>query len=152
MKDLNRRELCGALAGIAAVSGLRADAQSGVVKGGPVLSASKVFPREGMPVRKMANGGESRDVVRGTLPTGEAVAVHASMQPSGIVPNPAHTIQHSEIILVQEGTLEFHHDGKVERVGPGGVVYVAYGTEHQVKNVGDSPMRYTIVAVGGDVK
>jgi quercetin dioxygenase-like cupin family protein len=147
MKELNRREVLGAMAVLAGAGGVRAGAEPVAV-----LSESKVFPYEGMPVRKMANGGESRAVMRGTLPTGEAVGVHASMQPAGMVPNPAHTIQHSEIILVQEGALEFHHDGKVERVGPGGVVYVAYGTEHQVKNVGGGPMRYTIVAVGGDVK
>ena len=105
-----------------------------------------------MPVRKMANGGESRDVLRGVLPTGEAVGVHESMQVVGAVPNPPHKIDHSEIITVIEGTLSFEHDGKSEKVGPGGVIFVAMGTMHTVKNVGDVPAKYVVVQIGGDTK
>ena len=47
------------------------------------LSQSQVFPLEQMPVRKMANGGESRDVMHGALMTGEVVGVHESVQPAG---------------------------------------------------------------------
>jgi quercetin dioxygenase-like cupin family protein len=116
------------------------------------LSHSKVFAFDALTVRKMANGGESRDVVQGTLATGEAVAIHESVQPAGIPPNPAHQIAHSEFILVQEGILEFSHDGKTERAGPGSVIYVAYGTMHGVRNVGDVAAKYTVVSLGGDVK
>ncbi len=116
------------------------------------LSHSKVFAFDSLSVRKMANGGESRDVVQGTLATGEAVAIHESVQPAGIPPNPAHQIAHSEFILVQEGILEFNHDGKTERAGPGSVIYVAYGTMHGVRNVGDVAAKYTVISLGGDVK
>ena len=116
-----------------------------------VLNQSRVFAFEDLPLRKMANGGESRDVVVGKLKTGEAVSIHESMQPKGLPPNPAHAIEHSEFIIVQEGTLEFHHDGKVERAGPGSVLYVAYGTMHSVRNVGDGPAKYAVIAIGGDV-
>ena len=61
-------------------------------------------------------------------------------------------IHHSELIAVIEGTLEFHHDGKVERVGPGGILYVAYETNHQVRNAGGTPARYVVVAIGGDIR
>ena len=52
------------------------------------------------------------------------------MQVAEAVPNPLHVIQHTEFILVREGELEFQHQfaaGKIvsERVGPGGVFYVA---------------------------
>ena len=120
--------------------------------GEKVLSQAQVFPLDGMTVRTMPNGGESRDVVRGTLVTGEAVGVHESVLPVGSVPNPQHVIQHSELILVQEGTVEFEHGEKAERVGEGGVIYVALGTMHTLKNVGDVPAKYFVVAIGGDVK
>ena len=116
------------------------------------LSQSKVFAFDNMPVRKMANGGESRDVVQGAVATGEAVSIHESVQPAGALPNPAHRIEHSEFILVQEGTLEFIHDGKTERAGAGSVIYVAHGTMHGVRNVGDGPVKYTVISLGGDVK
>jgi len=116
------------------------------------LADSRVVRLVDMPVRHMANGGESRDVLRGQLATGETVALHGSMQVAGMAPNPEHPIQHSEFILVQEGTLEFRHDGKVEQAGPGGVLYVAKGTVHAVRNIGDTAAKYMVVAIGGDVK
>jgi quercetin dioxygenase-like cupin family protein len=116
------------------------------------LSESQVFVLEQMPVRKMANGGESRDVVHGALATGEVVGVHESVQPVGATPSPLHTIQHSELITVLEGTLEFDHDGKEEKAGPGSVIYVAKGTLHRLKNVGDGPAKYCVVQIGGDTK
>jgi len=116
------------------------------------LAAAQVFAYEQMPVRTMANGGEGRNVVSGTLATGESVNVHESMQPAGATPNPAHRIQHSEFIVVQQGTLEFIHDGKTERATAGSVIYVAFGTLHGVKNVGDVPAKYIVIAIGGDIE
>ena len=125
-------------------------------QGSGSLSEARVFSYDAMPLRKMANGGESRDVVRGTLATGESVNLHESMQVANAAPNPPHVIQHSEFILVWEGQLEFEHEqnGQMvsERVGPGGVIYVAYGTRHTVRNVGDGQARYFVVAIGGDAK
>jgi mannose-6-phosphate isomerase-like protein (cupin superfamily) len=117
-----------------------------------VLSQSRVYAVDQIPVRKMANGGESRDVLRGTLTTGETIGVHESQQPAGMVPNPPHTIQHTEVMVVLEGTLAFEHDGKSEKVGPGGVIFVASGTLHTVRNVGDGTAKYCVVQVGGDTK
>ena len=115
-----------------------------------VLSQPTIFPFDQLRVSKMANGGESRNVVRGTLVTGEAVTLHESILPVGSVPNPPHRIQHSEFITVLDGTLAFEHDSKSERVGTGGVIYVALGTLHTLRNVGDVPAKYMVVAIGGD--
>jgi mannose-6-phosphate isomerase-like protein (cupin superfamily) len=115
-----------------------------------VLSQPTVFPFDQLRISKMANGGESRNVVRGTLVTGEAVTLHESILPVGSVPNPPHRIQHSEFITVLDGTLAFEHDSKSERVGTGGVIYVALGTLHTLRNVGDVPAKYMVVAIGGD--
>ena len=118
---------------------------------GDLGSASRVFSYADLMVRTAANGGQGRNVLHGRLATGEAVAIHESMQPANSTPNPAHRIQHSEVICVREGTLEFLHDGKSERVGSGGIIFVAKGTTHQVRNVGDGPAAYFVVAIGGDV-
>ncbi len=117
-----------------------------------VLSEARVYTVEEMPVRKMANGGESRDILRGVLPTGEAIAAHESVQVVGAAANAPHRIDHSEVITVIEGTLSFEHDGRSEKVGPGGVIFVAYGTMHTVKNVGSLPAKYMVLQIGGDTK
>jgi mannose-6-phosphate isomerase-like protein (cupin superfamily) len=105
-----------------------------------------------MPVRKMANGGESRDVLHGTLTTGEVIAVHESEQPSGATPNPPHTIQHSEVIVVMQGTVAFEHDGKSEKLGPGGVILVTPGTHHSISNGGEETAKYCVIQIGGDTR
>lgn len=169
MKTLSRREVCVSLPALAAI-GTRAP-QALALQQKPAASSTPSTPAAGagslgpahaiaydaMPVRTMANGGESRDIAHGTLATGETVNLHQSMQVVGATPNPLHVIQHTEFILVREGILEFQHEfaeGKIvtERVEPGGVFYVAFGTNHTVKNVGNVPARYFVVAIGGDAK
>jgi len=129
---------------------------SATASGGGTVGAARVIPFEQMPARTMANGGESRDIAHGTLATGETVNLHQSMQVVGATPNPPHVIQHTEFILVREGELEFQHEvaGQMvaEKVGPGGAIYVAFGTRHTVRNAGTVPARYFVVAIGGDAK
>jgi quercetin dioxygenase-like cupin family protein len=118
---------------------------------GDLGARSKVFRFSELPVRAGANGGESRSVLDGRLVTGEAVALHESMQPAGAKPNPAHRIEHTELICLREGSLEFEHDGKTERADAGDILFVAKGTVHGVRNVGAGPAAYFVVAIGGDV-
>jgi quercetin dioxygenase-like cupin family protein len=89
--------------------------------------------------------------MHGRLPTGEEVALHVSMQPAGTVPNPAHRIEHSEIICLREGSLDFQHDGGTDHSAAGDVLFVAKRTMHSVRNVGDGPAAYFVLAIGGDV-
>jgi quercetin dioxygenase-like cupin family protein len=116
------------------------------------LATARVFSFDEMKVRTAPNGAESRIVFSGTLATGESVGAHESIQPAGTVPSPLHRIQHSEMVVVVKGTLEFDHDSKTERAGPGSIIYVALGTMHAIKNVGDGPAQYVIIQIGGDTK
>jgi quercetin dioxygenase-like cupin family protein len=152
MKEITRREMCVGLSAVVAAGGVVKAQTTAAPAGAGVLSQSRVWAVDQMPVRKMANGGESRDVLRGTLTTGEVIGVHESEQPAGTKPNAPHTIQHTEVIVVIEGTLAFEHDGKSEKVGPGGVIFVASGTLHSVRNVGDGTAKYCVVQMGGDTK
>jgi mannose-6-phosphate isomerase-like protein (cupin superfamily) len=115
-------------------------------------SASKVFAFDQMPARKAPNGTESRSVPGFTLNTGESVGMHESVQPPGVAPVALHAIHHSELILIQEGSLLFEHDGKQEKAGPGDMVYVAEGTTHRMTNIGTGPAKYFVVQIGGDTK
>ncbi|MEI9968744.1 MAG: cupin domain-containing protein [Terracidiphilus sp.] len=114
------------------------------------LAASRVFAYDDMKAKTAPSGIVSRRALMGTLATGETIAVHETMQPAGTAPNPAHRIQHSELILVEEGTLDYTHDGKTERAGAGSIIYVALGTLHSVRNVGDGPAKYVVIQIGGD--
>ena len=114
------------------------------------LAAARVFHYSQMTPHTAPNGAVGRNVFRGTLATGESVGVHETMQPAGTKPNPPHRIQHSEIIVVQQGTMEFDHDGKAERAGPGSIIYVAYGTLHTARNIGAGPAKYIVIQIGGD--
>jgi quercetin dioxygenase-like cupin family protein len=156
MREISRREMCLGLSAIAAI-GTTAEPQTNAVPTpSGTLAQSKVFLPDQisaqMSIRKMANGGESRDVLRGTLTTGEVVAVHESEQPAGTPPNPLHTIQHSEVIVIMQGTVIFEHDGKSDKLGPGGVILVTPGTHHSISNGSDETAKYCVVQIGGDTK
>lgn len=154
MKNIVRRWVGSFLFAFTAAGCIVAAAQSvpATTSGAGMLTQAEVFPYDQMTVRRMPNGAESRNIVQGVLKTGEVVSLHESTQPVGSVPNPAHRIEHSEFIVVSEGSVEFEHDGKAERVGPGGVIYVAFGTMHRMRNVGNVPARYVVIAIGGDTK
>jgi mannose-6-phosphate isomerase-like protein (cupin superfamily) len=119
---------------------------------GPVLSVAKVFNMDQLAATKTATGGEMRNITSGTLATGEAVSLHETTQPVGAPPSTEHRIAHTEFIVVVTGTVAFQHDGKAERVTQGGVILVTPGTMHSLRNVGNVPAQYCVIAMGGDVK
>ena len=67
MENLDRRDVFLGLAALIAGAGV-AGAQDA-----KMLATSQAYPFDQLPVKKSANGGASRAVVTGVLPTGEAV-------------------------------------------------------------------------------
>jgi quercetin dioxygenase-like cupin family protein len=91
-----------------------------------------------------------RPIVHGVLPTGEAVELHETTLLPGHMPHPAHKHKHSEFMMIREGTVQFDNDGKLEKLGPGSVVFAASNVMHGLKNVGDTPAVYFVIAIGRD--
>ena len=103
MNTLNRRELCIALSALAAVGGLSSEGE-GQSRSNNVLSQSKTWTFDSLPMKHNSNGGASRAVVQGSLATGEAVEVHETTLPPGQMPHPAHKHRHSEFMFIREGS------------------------------------------------
>lgn len=148
MNTLNRRDLCIALSALAAMGGAPVEAQMGSTGDAPRLVHSAIFPFDKLPVAASKNGGASRAVTHGTLATGEFVEVHETTLPPGQTPHPPHRHTHSEFLLIREGKLEVNSDGQRGLVESGGVVFTASGVLHELKNVGDVPANYFVVAIG----
>jgi len=152
MNPLSRRDLCVALSSFAALAAASAqtpqthEASQGAT-GDDVLSTPRAFRFGDLPVAKSENG-ETRAVIRGVLPTGEAVELHETTLLPGHMPHPPHKHRHSEFMLIREGQVEFDNDGKPERVGPGGVLFAASDVMHGLKNIGDTNAIYFVIAVG----
>jgi quercetin dioxygenase-like cupin family protein len=56
-----------------------------------------------------------------------------------------HTHPNEEMVIVKEGTLQAHVNGKEVVVGPGSVLFFASMQPHAVQNVGDTPATYFVI-------
>lgn len=146
MTDLNRRDLLVSLAALTA--GTSASAQESAPA---TFGPSRVLhPDEHL--TSSPNGTQRWNGPNGTIASGEAIGMHVSVVPSGTPAVALHRIDHTEIIVVQQGTLEYTHDGVTDSAPAGSILYVARGTNHFVKNAGPDTARYTVLQIGGDTK
>jgi len=109
--------------------------------------SSATFAFDKLPVQALDHA-EMRRIMKGTLVTGEHIEVHETTLPPNGYPHAAHHHVHSEMWLVREGTVELTINGASHRLGPGGLGFVHSNEEHGIKNVGDGPATYFVVAVG----
>ena len=55
------------------------------------------------------------------------------------------TIDHEEMVIVKEGTLKAHVNGKEIVVPAGGILFFASLQPHAVTNIGDTPATYFVI-------
>ncbi len=108
---------------------------------------SATFEFDKLPVQALDHA-KMRRIMKGTLATGEHVEAHETTLPPKGYPHAAHHHVHSEMWLVREGTVELTINGVSRRIGPGGLGFVHSNEEHGIKNVGDGPATYFVVAIG----
>jgi quercetin dioxygenase-like cupin family protein len=108
---------------------------------------SKMYLFDELPLHA-SNNAQIRAVLKGKLATGESLEVHETTLPPGGAPHPPHRHPHSEMWLIREGTVEITVNGASTRLNPGSVGFVRSNDEHGIKNVGETPATYFVVAVG----
>jgi mannose-6-phosphate isomerase-like protein (cupin superfamily) len=64
------------------------------------------------------------------------------------MPHPPHRHTHSELLLIRKGKLQVDGDGQRGIVNPEDVMFTASAVLHSLKNVGEVPANYFVVAVG----
>jgi len=94
---------------------------------------------------KKTDVGELRQVVRQPTRTLDELEMHITTLNPHTTSHPPHTHPNEEMVIVREGTLQAHVNGKEVVVGPGSVLFYASMQPHGVKNVGDTPATYFVI-------
>jgi len=94
---------------------------------------------------KKTEVGERRDVVRQPTRTLEELEMHITTLNPHTASHPPHTHPNEEMVILKEGTLQAHVNGKEVVVKPGGVLFYASMQPHSVQNVGDTPATYYVI-------
>jgi uncharacterized cupin superfamily protein len=94
---------------------------------------------------KKTDVGERRDVVRQRTRTLEELEIHITTLNPHTASHLPHTHPNEEMVIVKEGTLQAHVNGKEIVVGAGGVLFFASMQPHAVQNTGDTAAIYYVV-------
>ena len=94
---------------------------------------------------KKTDVGELRQVVRQPTRTLDELEMHITTLNPRTTSHPPHTHPNEEMVIVREGTLQAHVNGKEVVVGPGAVLFYASMQPHGVKNIGDTPATYFVI-------
>lgn len=108
------------------------------------MIGSSVFKWDELKTRVTPNG-ERRDVANNPTPTLSVFECHITTLNPGRASHDPHRHPQEELILVKEGTLEVHIDGKTQNAGPGSVFFYAANDAHAVRNVGDTRATYWVI-------
>ena len=89
--------------------------------------------------------GSRRNVFDGPTATVDKMHCHiTTLKPGEKSGEPSKHLQ-EEIIIVKEGTVEAHWDGKSKTGGPGSVIFFAAGATTFLRNAGTTPCTYIVI-------
>ncbi len=108
------------------------------------LLDSTAWKWQDMQVKK-TDVGELRSVVRQPTRTLDELEMHITTLNPRTASHPPHTHPNEEMVIVKEGTLQAHVNGKEVVVGPGSVLFYASMQPHAVQNIGDTPATYFVI-------
>jgi XRE family transcriptional regulator, regulator of sulfur utilization len=147
---ITRRDLVAALVAatftLACVS-LAAEKSTGLLD-------STAWKWDDLPAKK-TDVGQLRSVVRQPTRTLDELEMHITTLNPHTASHPPHTHPNEEMVIVKEGTLQAHVNGKEIVVPAGSVLFFASMQPHAVQNIGDKPATYYVInwaAPGSKVK
>ncbi len=118
---------------------------AGAQPSAPAILRTTVFQWGDLIRKPIATGvGRRWDVANLPTPTIANLESHITELRPGKESHPPHQHAREEFIVVKEGTLDVFINGKISRVGPGSVYFLASNDLHNVTNVGDNPATYLV--------
>ena len=105
---------------------------------------STVFKWEDLKPRATPNG-ERRDVADNPTPTLAVFECHVTTLNPGRESHAPHRHPQEELIIVKEGTVEVHINGRTQVAGAGSTFFYASNDAHAVKNVGNTRATYWVI-------
>jgi mannose-6-phosphate isomerase-like protein (cupin superfamily) len=75
----------------------------------------------------------------------EGKTLKMSVVAPGEATHPPHKHSEDEFFFVLEGTAEFYLDGKTKTAGPMTSFYCPTGSEHGIRNVGNTELKYLVI-------
>ncbi len=154
---MDRRDFCLSLSALAALAplaeptGMAQIAPTTLAQGTAALADNHVFRANELPLKPSATGS-SQAVVHGALPTGEGIEMHNTVLDAGHEPHPPHQHPHAEFLFLKEGNVDWLIDGKRQPATAGDILYAAPGVLHGLRNVGTTPAKYFVLAIGANLK
>jgi quercetin dioxygenase-like cupin family protein len=94
---------------------------------------------------KKTDVGELRNVVRQPTRTLDELEMHITTLNPHTASHKPHTHPNEEMVIVKEGTLQAHVNGKEIVVPAGGVLFFASMQPHAVQNIGDTRATYYVI-------
>ncbi len=107
---------------------------------------SRAFKWEELIARPTPNG-ERRDVANHPTPTLAVFECHVTTLNPGAASHEPHRHPQEELIIVKEGTLEVHINGRTQVAGRGSTFFYASNDAHRVLNVGSTRATYWVINV-----
>jgi len=113
-------------------------------KPSPAKLASTVFDWTKLTPTTTANGVR-RDVFDAPTTTLDKIHCHITTLKPGTDSGAPRKHLQEEVIIVKEGQVEAHIDGRVQTAGPGSVFFFAANAVTRLRNAGDSPATYIVL-------
>ncbi|MBT9329709.1 cupin domain-containing protein [Paracidobacterium acidisoli] len=104
-------------------------------------------PFDELPVHE-SGANISRAILNGVTHEGGYLEVHETTLAPGSMPHPPHHHEHEELFLLSKGTVAVTINGKTTQLNAGSAAFVHSNEVHGVRNTGNEPAQYFVVAIG----